>query len=60
MIVDCLSNTMLDLLDTQIMLTFTTLHNYQLLCKMLVIGENLGIAIGETQKYYLIVTFYFE
>jgi len=24
---------------------------------MLVTGENLGIAIGETQKYYLIVTF---
>jgi hypothetical protein len=42
MIVDFLSNSMLDLLDTQIMLTFTTLHIYQLLCKMLVIGENLG------------------
>jgi hypothetical protein len=42
MIMDCLSNSMLDLLDTQIMLTSITLHIYQLLCKMLVIGENLG------------------
>jgi hypothetical protein len=42
MMVDFLSNSMLDLLDTQIMLTFITLHIYQLLCTMLVIGENLG------------------